>query len=87
MLPLRLSNPPKASRLLCQAQTAQLVAKVKGDASLAAVALTEFHRRTAAGEFVVVFSLQGEWLVGTEGEIQSELAAFAAKNLARVRKY
>ena len=82
----RLQPSPKASLVRCQARTAQLVANVKGAASPAAIALQEFKLRTATGELVIVFSLRGRWLVGTEADIQVELRAFSARNLARLRK-
>ena len=82
----RLQPSPKTSLVRCQAQSAQLVANVRGATSPAAIALLEFKLRAAAGELVIVFSLRGRWLVGTEAEIQVEIRAFSARNLARQRK-
>ena len=82
----RKPRPPKSELLLCQAEIATLVAKMRGAASGAAVALREFNLRQGQGDQVIIFALQGEWLVGTDAAIQVQRAAVTAKLTARVRK-
>jgi hypothetical protein len=69
----------------CQETLAQIIAETRGDDSYAAQALKEFRRRKAdpaeAGtgeDELVIFSLRGQWLVGTVGEIRSAMITAAA---------
>lgn len=70
--------------LKCQELLARAVAKTKGVRCAAALALTEFVKRSADGECVIMFPLRGKWLVGTEQEMQIEVDHASAVSKARV---
>jgi hypothetical protein len=74
-----------AQSILCQEALARSVAKTWGQDSYAGRALKEFERRRAAttevatgDEEIIIYSLRGQWLVGTVHEIREAMLIAAS---------
>jgi hypothetical protein len=69
--------------LKCQEALARVVAKARGQQSVAALALVEFVARRAAGEDVIVYPFRGKWLVGSESAMKTETARMSGHGRPR----